>query len=448
MDRRQFMTGLAASVLPFASARAQQPRSVVLIMVDDLFSVEHYRTKFGVPIYTPNFDALMARGISFMNAFASTALCNPSRTSILTGLNPFKTGVHYGYDLWETFVPAEKTLFAMLKSAGWSTYAIGKIFHSIDLNVLPVGQYLDQAYSAQWSADADTADPQNIPVAIQRIKHLPTTPYFMALGITDPHLPFISQQEFLDLYPLNQIVIPDWTGDQPPNWILPYLRTTTLNNYTQNGTLDEYVQGYLANISEMDSSLGRLVNNLAVWANDPIIILSSDHGFTLGDHDHLGKFTLWDEAARAPLIVVDPDCGRANVQVTDVVSLLDIMPTILDYAGLPIPADLDGWSLRPLIYDPLARRTIGAMTSMMGSARIRRNGHSYARYEDGAEELFVPGEDPEARFNVADDPEWAPILDNMRGHFDTRLAAWKGAAPQCHVQLTTPPAAITFRDIC
>ena len=93
MDRRRFLTGVASlAALPFTTAAAQTPpRPIVLILVDDLFSIEHCRNKFGVRIYTPHFDALMRRGVSFMNAFCTTALCNPSRTSIMTGLNPFRS---------------------------------------------------------------------------------------------------------------------------------------------------------------------------------------------------------------------------------------------------------------------------------------------------------------------------------------------------------------------
>jgi arylsulfatase A-like enzyme len=451
ISRRQFLRAASAlAALHVASAGAPAPhRGIVLILVDDLFSIEHYRTKFGVRIETPNFDRLMQRGVSFMNAFCSTALCAPSRTSILTGLNPFKTGVHYNYDYWPALVSPEDTLFAFLKHAGWNVYVYGKCFHSFGAQ-LPHARYVDHFYNALLMPDPAGADRQNLDAAIYRMKHLPANrPYFMTIGIYDPHLPFVSEKRFRDLYPLGQIRLPSWRGDNPPNWVLPWLRREELRLARDAGSLDNFIRGYLANISEMDFSLGRLIDNIDAHARNPLIILSSDHGYTMGEHDHLGKFTLWDEAGRAPLIVIDPASTRRDARVEDVVSLLDIAPTILDYAGVSAPVSedgaprMDGVSLRRMVRSASVRRESGALTTMFGSTSLRRTGYRYTRYEDGAEEMFWTRRDPECTDNLADHPDFAGKLASMRLQHNTMRRAWMGRSPKCRV--TIPPH---VREIC
>jgi arylsulfatase A-like enzyme len=445
MDRRKFL-GCAATMaaLPFVqpSRAGETPRGVFLIIADDLFSIPHYRTKFGVTLKTPNFGRLMRRGVSFMNAFCSTPICNPSRAAMLSGMNPYRTGVHYNFDKWQFFIRPEHTVYAMLKRAGWHTFSFGKSFHNINSR-LPHARYIDEIFYAPLRPYPNRAEAANVNAALRRIADLPVNrPFFMTIGLYDPHVPLSTQQRYRDLYPLDQIKIPDWEGDRPPNWVLPWLRTHQLDTLTRRGLLDEFIQGYLANVSEMDASLGRLIHYIDRYCPGSTIIMTSDHGFSLGEHDTLGKFNLWDEAGRSPLVIAN--ASNAGARVYDVVSTLDVLPTVLDLAGVRPSYRLDGTSLLPFLNEVgRARRTGGALTTMLGATSLRRNTYRYSVYPDGSEELFHAVRDPGGRDNLIDNPGFAAVARAMRRDIAEKLADWKGANPKCRV--TVPPDVV---EIC
>ena len=105
--------------------------AVITVAFDDLINIYKFGNKFGVPLVTPNFDRLAAGGVSFDAAFASVAVCNPSRTSALSGQSPFHTGLHTTNDLqWDDVMTPSQTIVGMFRDAGWQTYGSGKVFHN------------------------------------------------------------------------------------------------------------------------------------------------------------------------------------------------------------------------------------------------------------------------------------------------------------------------------
>ena len=177
-------------------------------------------------------------------------------------------------------------------------------------------------------------------------------------------------------------------------------------------------------VTAMDQQLGRLLAALKHYGLEPTIVLSSDHGFALGEHDVVTKFTLWDEAARAPLIMSYPGCP-AGMKITETVSLLDIAPTFLHGAALPIPAYMDGASLFPLINYPSIKRTAGAMTTVYESISFRNNRYRIARYSPCNDlELYDQKLDPQSRNNVVNDPGYAGVRNAMITSMDDLYARW------------------------
>src|SRR5688572_28227718 len=148
------------------------------------------------------------------------------------------------------------------------------------------------------------------------------------VGLHDPHAPWTSARKYLDLYPLGQIVIPQWNGDAVPPYMQQFLNSGELERAKADGSLDNKIQAYLAEISEMDARLGELLDALAISDKNPIIVLWSDHGYSLGDHNHIHKFTLWDQTGRVPFMIFDPRMEYRGVRYSGVVSLLDIAPTL------------------------------------------------------------------------------------------------------------------------
>lgn len=381
---------------------------MVAISVDDLFNIIRFRDAFGVHIQTPNLDRLMSMGTTYDNAYASTAICNSSRTSVLSGLSPFSSGVHRNDQAWFDHVDPSSTLPAIMKDAGWFTASFGKNFHGdmpADISGRLFDTYLVETGNA-WSRDKITVEAATDFL----LNYKDEKPLFAMIGLRDPHTPYDVPQEYLDMYPLEQIKVPLWTGDEPPAFIKALLGISG----ERPPDLERTVQLYLANVSEMDARLGEILDAIKESRLDPNIILYSDHGFSLGDHDVVGKFNLWEQAISAPLIVVDPD-GVAGVVNHDVVSFLDIMPTILDLVGLSHPSGLEGTSL-------LEGGSGYAISTVYGSTSIRIGDWRYTHYEDGSIELFNLASDPACADNLHGDPAFAEPEAKLLSALESHLA--------------------------
>jgi arylsulfatase A-like enzyme len=393
-------------------------------MVDDLLSVVHHRERYGVQIRTPHLNKLTSQGLSFSNAFCTAAVCNASRTSIVSGRNPYKTGIHDNVIDWWDRVDPWLTFPGRLRQVGYLCLAYGKITH---------GRYTAwQDICAETISGPD--DAANVNAAINRMDRLATStnegPFLLMVGLQNPHLPFESPPRFYEHYPLASISPLDWRGDMPSHPELVEGQRRIFRRLEAAGEMDDYIQGYLANVTEMDYYLGKLIEAFDSLGLSATVILSSDHGYHLGEHDVVSKFTLWDEAGRAPLVIRHPPGAVGRYQ--DVVSLLDIAPTIMDIAGLRSPADWDGLSLAPLLNDPTRRRLGGAVTNMIRtgtdngeSNSLRTNHFRYTRYFDGSTELYDSLDDPLSKRNLSGHPDYAGVERHLSSKLRDRLAQWK-----------------------
>src|SRR5215207_9480444 len=340
------------SLLKYPAACGGDPlfmRNVLLISIDDLFTVRIFEKAFGISIHTPNLDRLSEQGLYFENAFCTTALCTPSRTAVLSGRNPFDTGVQTNSQDWQLYVDPMETLPSHFKQAGYNTSSFGKTYPSTPSFL--DGSVLDSQHNQTRELavrDEVTDDYVNVHKALDYLSKIKNqdSPYFMMVGLHDPHGPQTSPPQYYDLYPLDQIVVPKWEGDEPPEYVKQFLNTEEVQRMLETGTMEEFIQSYLANISEMDARLGELLDGVKASGTDPIITLYSDHGYSLGDHDHVHTFTLWEQTTQVPLVIYDSRSPASHgVEYEDVVSLIDIGPTLLDMAGLHVPDNWDGSSL-------------------------------------------------------------------------------------------------------
>lgn len=239
-----------------------------------------------------------------------------------------------------------------------------------------------------------------------------------------PHGPHGEAVDFLSYYPQSEIVVPQWEGDAPPPGIVPnYDRYPAIE---ARGAMPERIQGYLADITAMDRQLGLVLNELA--GLNYVLILCSDHGLHMGHHDAVAKFTLWDDAARSPLIVYYANVTPGLV-IPEPVSLLDIAPSFLQKAGIPKPSQMDGESLiRYINKYPMKRPSRGAMTTMNDSVSFRSERYRITRYAltDGSYsyELYDVVADPDATTNLALDPQNNPLRDALLAKLDAKLAKW------------------------
>ena len=455
---------LCLFVSPLLHAVAAEPRpNILFIAVDDLGNVLH---SAGDRIAsTPHLDRLAATGVRFDRAYCQIPLCNPSRASILTGLRPDTIGV---YDLDRHFratLPNVVTLPQLFKNHGWFTARVGKIYHydvpngigtdglddppSWNLVVNPKGRDVTDAAqivnptpqrpisaALSWlraeGTDEEQTDGLIATEAIKLLEQSRTKPFFLGVGFFRPHTPFVAPKKYFDLYPLEKIQLPAAPPDTrtgiPPaafahNNASPHYGLDTL-------TLRTALQAYYASVSFVDAQIGRVLAALdrLGLAQNTIVVLWSDHGYHLGEHGGAWqKRTLFEESARAPLLIRDPTARGNGTACARIVEFVDIFPTLAERCGLPSPANLAGRSLRPLLEAPTALWDGAAITQILRPAdarfpapvmgrTIRTERWRYTEWNESRDgtELYDHATDPHELHNLARDPAHAATLRDLR----------------------------------
>ena len=398
-------------------------------------------------VQTPHIDSLARRGTVFFNAHCQAPICNPSRTSLMTGLRPSTTGV-YGLVPWFRKVDELKNLVTLpqhFSRAGYKTYTVGKIYHGRDWNSTGIREFdvvgrpepgkrpserrvvtPRGGRGMDWAVypfeDSDHQDWKRATWAVEQLDQKLDEPFFMAVGFSLPHVPLFATQKWFDLYPEHQIKLPrmllDDRSDTPRfswylHWKLPEPRQRFL---LQQGEQLKIVQAYLASISFIDAQVGRLLDALKRnrLEENTIVVLWSDHGYHLGEKEITGKNTLWDRSTRVPLIFAGPG-SKEGQSCERPVELLDIYPTLSDQCGLGLPDHLEGVSLVPLLNDSNAPRARPAITTHnRNNHTVRTEEWRYIQYADGSEELYDMVRDPDEFKNLAAEPSFTSLKASLR----------------------------------
>lgn len=456
--RRSSSKAKPQEVAPTAKPRpsAAGKPNVLFIMADDLR--DYVGWMGGHPqAKTPNMDRLAKRGMRFTNAHCNYALCNPSRTSLMTGMLPSSSGVFGNEQDWRRSVQVvgKATLPEQFYLQGYTTAAGGKIFHAnhggpegrlagwhggrrgfeldaawnvrfpekgVQIPDLPVhtGQNFNGLDIWHWDwgtipvPDELTEDGAVTAWAAQYLQQKPAKePFFLAVGLYRPHSPWYVPKKYFDLFPLAEIKLPEVREDDLDD-VPAFARGQEMPNGHHAEILkhDQWksaVQAYLASVAFCDAMLGRVLDALekSPHASNTIVVFTSDHGWYLGEKQMWHKGKLWEETTRVPLTIVAPGVTQADSVSAQPVSLVDLYPTLCDLAKIEAPAHLDGTSLVPLLKDPSAKSTRPAITTMGGGGRASyaaRDEHwRYIRYADGSEELYDHRTDPHEWTNVAKD---------------------------------------------
>lgn len=424
-------------------------RNVLLIAVDDLNLWATLKAYYPGDIKTPNIDRLMAEGTTFDNAYAQVALCNPCRTSLMSGRNPVSTGVFDNNELWYSAVPASQTLHAVMRDAGFYTAGTGKIYHSPAIPPAQRGEMFDayasstlnwyESFGKRFATgpapypETQHGDYVNATWAADFLTgYKGAKPFFLNVGTFKPHDPTVVPQKYFDLYPLASVKLPLVKADDLAD-IPAFMRAEITEDHHSAVVKANYwqklVQGYLASISFADAMIGRVLTalNSSGHADDTAIVLFGDNGYHYGDKHMWFKNTLWGEAARVPLIIVDPDAPGGRT-VTRPVDLVDIFPTILDLVDKPqsLAPWLDGQSLTSLLAPGTPATDGEAVTFMFGNvamtAMIGADVYRYLRYADGSVELY----------NVTADPHEWNNLASVAGYADEKAAMAARLADYAH----------------
>lgn len=426
---------------------AAEPPNILFIAIDD--QNDWIGCLGGHPqIQTPHIDALAARGTVFTNAHCQSPLCNPSRTSLMTGLRPSTTGV-YGLAPWFRNLEEFRdviTLPQYLAQHGYRTYSTGKIYHgrygrrktdaefhelgpAAGVGVRPEKKLVETPNPhplVDWGVfphkDEDKGDWKVASWAVETLNMKPPEPFFLSVGFFLPHVPCYATQKWFDLYPEESLTLPpvrrDDRDDTPRfswylHWKLPEPRLKFLEEAHQWKNL---VRSYLACTSFVDSQVGRVLKALEKndLADNTVVVLWSDHGWHLGEKLITGKNTLWDRSTRVPLIFAGPGI-TAGAVCRQPAELLDIYPTLIDVCGLPAKNGLEGHSLEPQLKNASAPRPWPAITTHNHDNHgIRSKNWRYIRYADGSEELYDMRSDPNEWANLAGDPKYADVLEEHR----------------------------------
>jgi arylsulfatase A-like enzyme len=438
----------AAAWLAALAASAADKPNVLFIAIDD--QNDWIGALGGHPqVQTPHIDGLARRGTLFSNAHCQSPLCNPSRSSVLTGLRPSSTGI---YGLAPGIRDVEQTrdhvtLPQTYTRAGYFTFTCGKIYHdgsfkqkdrAAEFNewgaapgmtrpAKPIANLPEPRHPAMdWGPfperDEDAADYKIASAAIAALEKAPADkPFFIACGFRLPHVPCYAPQKWFDLYPDATLKMPPMLeGDRQDtprfswylHWNLPEPRLKTL---IERGELRPLVRAYLASTSFMDAQVGRVLAALEATgrAKNTLIVLWSDHGYHLGEKEISGKNTLWDRSTHVPLVFAGPGV-TAGAKSKRPAELLDIFPTLLELTGLPARRDIEGLSLVPQLRNANAPRERPAITTHNhDNHTIRNERWRYIRYADGSEELYDLQADANEWKNLAGDPKFAAAKAEM-----------------------------------
>ena len=450
---------LSSAVLARSSDESpQRPPNVLFIAVDDLAS--SLGCYGDVIAKTPNIDRLAASGVCFLNAYNQLPLCNPTRASVMTGLRPDTIKV---YDLDRHFrdeLPNVITLPQAFQQAGYFAARVGKVYHynvpaaigtdgfddpaSWQQVVNPRGRDKldeDKIFNAEphrkisaalsWlkadGTDDEQTDGMIATEAIRIMQDKMDEPFFLAVGFFRPHTPYVAPKKYFDLYPLNQFRLPyappDDRDDIPA---AAFAHNCPIANYNlPEPTLLQALQAYYACVSFVDAQVGRLLNALdeAGLADNTIVVLWSDHGYHLGEHNGIWqKRTLFEQCAKSPLIIRSPKATGNGTACRRVVEFVDMYPTICQLAGVASPEKLEGRSLTPLLMNPLQEWNGTAVTqvlrpeddrlsTMVMGCSIRSERWRYTEWAEGKHgiELYDHYSDPLEFHNLAESTEPAAV---------------------------------------
>ena len=454
--------------LSFVSVGWSAPKpNVLFIAIDDLAPA--LRCYGNLIARTPHIDRLAASGVRFDRAYNQLPLCNPTRASVMTGLRPDTIKV---YDLDRHFrdeVPKAITLSQTFMRNGWWAGRVGKIYHynvpaaigtdgfddppSWQKTVNPKGR--DKAdehliFNAEphrkisgalsWLA-AEGADEEQTDgmIATEAIKLMAARrksgkPFFLGVGFFRPHTPYVAPKKYFAMYPLKDMRLPYAPkGDRDDIPTAAFAHNNPVPHYGLDAlTCRKALQAYYATISFVDAQVGRLMAALERLdlADNTIVVLWSDHGYHLGEHNGIWqKRTLFEQAARTPLIIRAPNAKGNGTACARIVEFVDIYPTLTDLAGLKPPKALEGRSLRPLLENPLLKWNGTAITQVLRPADKRLPkpvmGRSIRnqrwRYTDWAEgksgvELYDHASDPMEFNNLAlkPDAEAKAVMKRLR----------------------------------
>lgn len=397
--------------------------NILLVSFDDAVAPWPYKTAFGEPLRTPNLDRLCEMSTAFHAAYSQAPVCGPSRASMMTTMMPHELGILDNSIFAFDKISPTTVWSHQLRQNGFYCSSGGKVHHRYkplrpdDHNILydderkhfsddmglpreirkrakAFGGNRNGRGTEDGTDDDFYYDAQSADSAISFLEGYDgDRPFYREVGFFSPHAPHITPARFKRMYDAKNLRRPsEWRG---------YLSDNTFVNETlpeePELVSEEWwqfsVRNYFSAYSHGDYHLGRVLDALRAsrHADNTLIVVVADHGFHLGNRNLFRKMTMWEQSLRIPFIVHDPR-NAVRQEIHDPVELIDLGPTILDFAGVPPIERRHGRSLRPVMggeRDPHR----AAMSFLRGNIAMIKDGLRIIRYGDGSHQLFDVAKD-------------------------------------------------------
>ncbi len=451
---------LAALVVTLGASAVEPAKkpNVLFIIADDLScDLGCYGHK---AVRSPHLDALAESGVRFDRAYVQYTVCNPSRSSFLTGLRPTTTKVVENTTHFRKTLPDVVTLPQLYRENGYEVVGLGKVFHrglspddakhesddpkSFDrvaygkataAGLKGDGRNLTEGKLAwcRWMAaegtDADQPDGQLVDEAVKSLAEKREKPLFLAVGFARPHDPFVVPKKYFDLYDrdkLDLLVTPkDYTPPYPHS-LGGGAYKTAFDQFTDKERR-EFLHAYYAGVSFMDAQVGRLLAALKAnkLTDNTVVVFLGDHGYELGARGWWNKNTLFERSCRTPLIVRDPAAKGNGKSTSAITEFVDLYPTLAARCGLKgVPKNLEGADFRKVLDDPTAKHKEAAVTvvqrgQFLGRS-IRTDRYRYTDWDGGEKgaELYDHTTDPGEWKNLTNDPKAADLKADLKKRLD------------------------------
>ena len=451
-----------------AVAATPKPGYNVLFIISDDLTYTALSCYGNTVCKTPNIDRLAKRGVRFTRAYCQATYCGPSRAAFLSGYYPHATG-QLGYKSPRPQIGDLPTWPQLFKQNGYYTARVSKIFHmGVPIGIEKGTDGADDALSwterfnsqgPEWRAPGDGETLQNNPdgkrpvvggntfvvveadgddmvhsdgrtaaKAVELIKKHKDEPFWLGVGFVRPHVPFVAPRSYYPPFkPYDTMVLPEKVAGDQDDIPKPGINYCT----SQNMKMDirkqkKAVGGYYASVAYLDAQVGKVLDALEDEGLEEktIIIFTSDHGYHLGEHDFWAKVSLRDESAGTPLIICVP--GKKPAVCGSLVELQDLYPTISALCGLNVPLGNQGKDIAKMLDDPTheVRDAAFCVAPMRKAFLLRTHDYAYIQYNEdatGGIELFDMKKDPKQYTNLADNPEFRPVVSRFKNRLKTKL---------------------------
>jgi len=486
MNRITFTLILLAHSIA-CNAAQEKPVNVLFIAIDDL------RVQYGPydidQALTPNIDSFAAGGVSFTRAYANTPICGASRASMLTGVRP--TSKRFlAFESASQQTPWAVTLPEQFKKNGYYSISLGKVFNNpndkpeswsepewrpktkvsnagsvenekimirhnyVTEEALAIARTGRTAHLAFEKADVDDDAYYNGQIAnraiadLKRLKKM-DKPFFLAVGLKKPHLPFNAPSRYWEMYNEEDIQLsatPEMAENAPPE---AHHDWGELRNYGHRGQMPEkgtkelvpddlarqLIHGYYAATSYSDALVGNILAQLDALdlAENTIVVLWGDHGWSLGEHTQWAKHSSFNVVNQVPLIVRTPEMSSEikGSMAHGLVESVDIYPTLTELAGLETPDHAHGSSFRAQLDDPGKPGKQAVFPRWRNADSIRTERYLYTEWRNKKREviarmLFDHEDDPRETKNLAEDAAYASLVEQLHEQLAAHILSVEG----------------------